>query len=813
MLDRLGQLLRDVAAAAAGGAARAGHDATPRGPEAWARALVATPSRAPEAAQALAPTELPDVLARLDRAAHGSAARALATHALAARAPASFGDGTLHAIARALSPTARQAVLAALPAPQAAALEARGFAIGEQASVERASERRDRARLEAKSPWARSPGLAALHRELDLDVRVAALRRGEPAIGADERMGVEEQLGRLDAAERKQLREALVERPPHPRLREMRHHRALQGAPTAQGLLEILSGAPLGLEPSPSAELRRRASEALEAYLPASTPDDRARWLAALERSDAATTLVERQGLAALRAISDLGIRVVEDAGHAWVEGKTLVDLHAAAPERADELRRLHATRGREGLRDALAAIGAHRFGNSATVDRALRAAGLEATVDLCRALEGDAHGARALRHFHGDGATFDRLLGRTLAEQRRTLAEAGARVAGWGSGGVPMLRGGAWPAERAETPLHRAARAEAMTRAGLPTALATRAPAELSLAELGDRSRAGKRELARRDPAAAARLERELAGRRFVNFEKYDRLYAQDVENPEHLYSVRTFDAWRAADAHVRQAAAASRGRPLREGELLEVMRAAHRLAGQGVVDVHESHLKTEDLGRLRATDVDHVQLGGALTSMPKAVAELLDRNPYLAGEQLRFPSEGDTVTRSVVFAKGRDVPRFVAETEAWVRANEGRLPPERLAAELHWRLVSIHPFMDGNGRTAKLMADFIVERAGGEPLVWRAGDVMKNVERWPAEARCAAEAELAVVERHLDAAVDAPASAPGPGPARLAPPTPKPKPTPGSEPQPMSAPKPISAARPAPRPRVSSGPPESTP
>jgi hypothetical protein len=121
--------------------------------------------------------------------------------------------------------------------------------------------------------------------------------------------------------------------------------------------------------------------------------------------------------------------------------------------------------------------------------------------------------------------------------------------------------------------------------------------------------------------------------------------------------------------------------------------------------------------------------------------------------------------------------------------------------------------------------MADFVTQRAGGEPLVWRAGDVMKNVERWPAEARHAAEAELAVVERHLDAAVDAPAR--GSGPTRLAPPAPRPTPapTPGLVPEPTDAPKPTdalrptgeqkptAAARPAPRPRGSSGPPESTP
>lgn len=44
----------------------------------------------------------------------------------------------------------------------------------------------------------------------------------------------------------------------------------------------------------------------------------------------------------------------------------------------------------------------------------------------------------------------------------------------------------------------------------------------------------------------------------------------------------------------------------------------------------------------------------------------------------------------------------------------NQSRLHPVILAAEMHERLVSIHPFVDGNGRTARLVMNLILLRNG---------------------------------------------------------------------------------------------------
>jgi Fic-DOC domain mobile mystery protein B len=52
----------------------------------------------------------------------------------------------------------------------------------------------------------------------------------------------------------------------------------------------------------------------------------------------------------------------------------------------------------------------------------------------------------------------------------------------------------------------------------------------------------------------------------------------------------------------------------------------------------------------------------------------------------------------------------------------------PDEIAVRLHHRLVAIHPFTNGNGRSARLMADLLVERLGGKPFTW-GGGILRNV------------------------------------------------------------------------------------
>lgn len=616
----------------------------------------------------------------------------------------------------------------------------------------------DRARVQALAQLDVPPILATFVEQSGFRDRIAAVRAGEPGLLASEKSAVAEQLGRLNSSQLKALREVLVERPPHPRLKEMRGHQALRGPPTAQGILQILCGEPLGKKPLPSPELVQRAENALDVAAPGLSPQDRAAWLEVLASSEAATSLVARQGPAALRAISALGVSGVEAAGQAWGSGDTLIRAGEVLPGGFGDIAKYLAQAGPQQFAASLEALGNLRWGSQIGLDGALRTLGIEGAVTVAREAEKNAHGMRAARYLAGsEAALLESLKGKGPGGVAKLFAEAASRIHSFGSNHVPLEAGGDWPAQRPRTQAIAAAEEQLARKIGLlPGAVRDRRA--LDDVSRGNVSREMKDQIAAADPELAAQLERELLGRRFVAPRYYDALYDAGVKNPEHRYGVHSFEAWKRADAQVKEAALQSRGRPLRKGELIEVMREAHRLAGAGIVDARESHLKPGDLGRLRSDDADHVQLGDGMVQMDLATSQRLDRNPYLSPDQIRFERDdgSNQVSRTVHFARGSDVPRFMAELDQWVRANEPRLPPHELAAEVHHRLVSIHPFMDGNGRTAKLMADFLLQRAGIEPPLWRQGDVLKNHERWGDAVREGVEVELATVERYWRTAIE---------------------------------------------------------
>lgn len=60
-------------------------------------------------------------------------------------------------------------------------------------------------------------------------------------------------------------------------------------------------------------------------------------------------------------------------------------------------------------------------------------------------------------------------------------------------------------------------------------------------------------------------------------------------------------------------------------------------------------------------------------------------------------------------------DVPGLMKEMAGWITAAEKeQIPAVIIAALAHYQFVSIHPYYDGNGRTARLLATFILHRSG---------------------------------------------------------------------------------------------------
>ena len=57
-------------------------------------------------------------------------------------------------------------------------------------------------------------------------------------------------------------------------------------------------------------------------------------------------------------------------------------------------------------------------------------------------------------------------------------------------------------------------------------------------------------------------------------------------------------------------------------------------------------------------------------------------------------------------------EIGKRMAQLSQWYNNNEGKLHPVVLAAELHKRFVFIHPFVDGNGRMARLLMNLSLMR-----------------------------------------------------------------------------------------------------
>jgi Fic-DOC domain mobile mystery protein B len=60
----------------------------------------------------------------------------------------------------------------------------------------------------------------------------------------------------------------------------------------------------------------------------------------------------------------------------------------------------------------------------------------------------------------------------------------------------------------------------------------------------------------------------------------------------------------------------------------------------------------------------------------------------------------------------------QLLDDTKAWIEYKA--YAPDEIAVRFHHRLVQIHAFPNGNGRHARLMADLLVMRLGGERFSW---------------------------------------------------------------------------------------------
>jgi Fic-DOC domain mobile mystery protein B len=65
-----------------------------------------------------------------------------------------------------------------------------------------------------------------------------------------------------------------------------------------------------------------------------------------------------------------------------------------------------------------------------------------------------------------------------------------------------------------------------------------------------------------------------------------------------------------------------------------------------------------------------------------------------------------------------------LIDDARMWI--DRATYPSDEISVRFHHRLVAIHPFPNGNGRHARLMADLLITRLGGAYFSWGSGSVV---------------------------------------------------------------------------------------
>lgn len=150
--------------------------------------------------------------------------------------------------------------------------------------------------------------------------------------------------------------------------------------------------------------------------------------------------------------------------------------------------------------------------------------------------------------------------------------------------------------------------------------------------------------------------------------------------------------------------------GNSLTESETKVVIEDGLTIGGKPLKDIYEAS------GHARAYDF----LYQISKTRPIAESDILELHRLFYSQ---IDKEKAGVWRKVrVFISGshrvlpapEKVPSLMAAFVKWMAANEGKLHPVEFAALVHQKFVYIHPFVDGNGRVARLLMNLALLRAG---------------------------------------------------------------------------------------------------
>ncbi|WP_438853397.1 Fic family protein [Agromyces sp. M3QZ16-3] len=257
--------------------------------------------------------------------------------------------------------------------------------------------------------------------------------------------------------------------------------------------------------------------------------------------------------------------------------------------------------------------------------------------------------------------------------------------------------------------------------------------------------------------PEQRAAWDTEMRGRRFIDRQHYEPAAAAHESGassmpPAHRYGAPNYRNWSEAaamlDAHART------GRPLSQAEV----EAAHGAAARNLPG---------EAGQARRAGQD-VWAGGSLgpngifTVLSAEQVAVLERNPHLRLELRGMLNASLTPeqiaqrfeTAHIRYPEGASVQAKLDEFFSWFARERSSGDPTTFAAAAQRELISIHPFVDGNGRVTRLVMDHALQHRGLPPsLLENPGlDYMVSEAAWTAEVRRGVVEAYRTTLRHVD-------------------------------------------------------------
>jgi len=157
-------------------------------------------------------------------------------------------------------------------------------------------------------------------------------------------------------------------------------------------------------------------------------------------------------------------------------------------------------------------------------------------------------------------------------------------------------------------------------------------------------------------------------------------------------------------------------------EGNRLTLEEARQVIAGQRTTfsgrerDVREVRNYWNALEKVEAWAERKAELTEDLVRKLHALVEKGPRarpTPYRTGQNVIR----DAGSGAIVYLppQAKDVPDLMGQMVRWAQqADREGIPVPVIAGLVHYQFVTIHPYYDGNGRTARLLATFILHRGG---------------------------------------------------------------------------------------------------